>query len=179
HNTGPDGLAPNPPVHRALGAVLNLGRSLPFLVLMAAIIPFTRLVAGTTIGVWAAVVPMSVAGVPFFARLAENALRDVPAEATRVGRACGGTVLQVVRTAQVGEAVPGLIGAVTISTIAMIEYSAIAGSIGAGGVGYVAVAYGYQRFDGHAMVGAVVLLVLTVAVVQLVGDLLARRAAPG
>ncbi|GAA4963221.1 methionine ABC transporter permease [Kineococcus glutinatus] len=177
-NTGPGGLFPAPRAHTALSWVVNLGRSLPFLILMAAIIPVTRLLVGTTIGIPAAVVPMTVAGVPFFARLVENALRDVPVSVTEVARVSGGSPWQVVRRAQLHEAVPAIIGSATVNTIAMIEYSAIAGTIGAGGIGYVAVTYGYQRFDHSVMVATIVVLVATVAAVQFAGDRLARRATP-
>jgi ABC-type methionine transport system permease subunit len=165
-------------VNASLGWLVNLGRSLPFLILMAAIIPFTRLLTGTTIGIPAAIVPMVIAGTPFFARLVENSLRDVPHSATQVGRASGGSPWQIIRTVQLSEAWPAIIGNITINTIGMIEYSAIAGTIGAGGIGYVAVTYGYLRFDHTVMVATIVVLVVTVAVIQFVGDRLARRAAP-
>ncbi len=177
-NTGPGGLFPRRTIHGILSWIINIGRSLPFLVLMASIIPFTRLVAGTTIGIWAAVVPMVVAGTPFFARLLENSLRDVPPETTEVARASGGSNTQIIWTAQLNEAWPAMIGTITIGTIAMIEYSAIAGTIGAGGIGFLAVTYGYQRFDHNVMIATVVILILTVAIVQIVGDWLARRASP-
>lgn len=177
-NTGPGGLFPRRTIHGILSWIVNIGRSLPFLVLMAAIIPFTRIVAGTTIGIWAAVVPMVVAGTPFFARLLENSLRDVPPETTEVARASGGSNAQIIWTAQLNEAWPAMIGTITIGTIAMIEYSAIAGTIGAGGIGFLAVTYGYQRFDHNVMISTVIILILTVAIVQIVGDWLARRASP-
>lgn len=177
-NTGPGGLFPRRTTHGVLSWITNIGRSLPFLVLMAAIIPFTRLVAGTTIGIWAAVVPMVVAGTPFFARLVENSLRDVPPEVSEVAKASGGSNTQIIWSAQLKEAWPAMIGTITIATIAMIEYSAIAGTIGAGGIGFLAVTYGYQRFDQTVMISTVVVLILTVALVQIVGDWFARRASP-
>lgn len=177
-NTGPGGLVPNRAVHASLGWIVSLGRSLPFLVLMAAIIPFTRLVTGTNIGIPAAVVPMSIAGIAFFSRIVEHALRGVPSEYARVAVASGASTLQAVRTAQLSEAVPAILGGLTINTIAMIEYSAIAGTIGAGGIGYVAVTYGYQRFDHAVMLAAIVVLVATVVVVQLAGDRLVRWTTP-
>ena len=170
HNTGPHGLFPHPGVNGALSWVANLGRSLPYLVLMAAVIPFTKLLVGTTLGIRAAVVPMVLAGVPFFARLVQNAIREVPLEKTDIGRVTGGTTAQIIRTVQLNEAVPGLIAAFTVNLIAMIEYSAIAGAIGAGGLGYLAVNYGYQRFDATIMLVCVVLLVLAVQTIQFVGD---------
>ncbi|MBD8141867.1 ABC transporter permease [Frigoribacterium sp. CFBP 13605] len=178
HNLGPAGLVPNAPVHTVLSAVISIGRSLPFLILMASIVPFTRFVTGTNIGIAAAVVPMSIAGIAFFTRIVENSLRSVPSDRVRVATASGASRLQIVRTAQLSEALPGLIGGLTINTIAMIEYSAIAGTIGAGGIGYVAVTYGYQRFDHTVMIVTIVLLVATVAAVQQLGDLAVRATSP-
>lgn len=170
HNVSPLGLSPQPRLYAALSSVVNVGRSLPFLILMAAIIPFTRLVVGTSIGVSGAIVPMSVAGVPFFARLVQNALREVRADVTDMSTASGASPLQTVRSVQLSEAFPALIAAATLNTVAMIEYSAIAGSIGAGGIGNLAISYGYNRFDGNIMVATVLTLILTVQLVQFVGD---------
>ena len=176
-NSSVRGLRPHRRVNAVLGWVVNMGRSLPFLVLMAAIIPLTRLLTGTTIGIPAAVVPMVVAGIPFFARLVETALRELPEEATTaVGLVSGGSLLQIVGAVQLSEALPGLIAAVTLNVISMIEYSAIAGTIGAGGIGYLAVVYGYQRFDQHVMVATIVVLIGTIQLVQIVGDRLAAAA---
>jgi D-methionine transport system permease protein len=172
-NSSPRGLFPHRRVNGALSWVVNVGRSLPFLVLMAAIIPFTRLVTGTTIGIPAAVVPMVIAGIPFFARLVETALREVPEEAMAVGLVSGGSAAQIIGTVQLSEALPGLIAAMTLNVISMIEYSAIAGTIGAGGIGYLAVVYGYQRFDQHVMVATILVLIATIQVVQFGGDRLA------
>jgi ABC-type methionine transport system permease subunit len=173
-NTSPYGLLP----HRRLNAVLswfaNLGRSLPFLVLMAAIIPFTKLAVGTTIGVKAAIIPMSIAGVAFFARLVENAVRELPSEALDVGLASGGSPLQIVRTIQLAEALPAIVAGLGLNIIAMIEYSAIAGAIGAGGLGYLAVNYGYQQFDNNIMLSCIVLLVGLVQAVQFASDRIVR-----
>jgi D-methionine transport system permease protein len=177
-NLAPGGLFERRAAHTALSWVISVGRSLPFLILMAAIIPFTRLIVGTTIGIPAAVVPMSLAGIAFFTRIVENSLRSVPPELARVAKASGASNLQIIRTAQLSEAVPTLIGGLTINTIAMIEYSAIAGTIGAGGIGYVAITYGYQRFDNQVMVVTIIVLVVLVAFVQLLGDTLARLATP-
>ncbi|NQX11583.1 ABC transporter permease [Microbacteriaceae bacterium VKM Ac-2855] len=178
HNLAPGGLFENRAAHQTLSWVISVGRSLPFLILMASIMPFTRLITGTNIGIAAAVVPMSIAGIAFFTRIVENSLRSVPTSLLRVARASGASRLQVIRTAQLSEAVPQIIGGLTINTIAMIEYSAIAGTIGAGGIGYVAVTYGYQRFDNTVMLATIVILVATVAIVQLTGDALVRATTP-
>ncbi|WP_197381692.1 methionine ABC transporter permease [Mycolicibacterium mengxianglii] len=170
HNTSDLGLFPNPRVFSILNTIVNVGRSLPFLILMTAIIPVTRFIVGTTIGISAAIVPMTVAGVPFFARLVQNALREVRSDVTDMGQASGGSYVQVIRSVQLSEALPALAGALTVNTIAMIEYSAIAGSIGAGGVGNLAITYGYNRFDDNIMIATVISLIITIQIVQLIGD---------
>jgi ABC-type methionine transport system permease subunit len=170
HNLAPGGLFPRRRLHTVLSWIVSIGRSLPFLILMAAIVPFTRFITGTNIGIPAAVVPMSIAGIAFFTRIVENSLRGVPPELSQVAKASGASTIQVIRTAQLAEAVPSIIGGLTINTIAMIEYSAIAGSIGAGGIGYVAVTYGYQRFDNGVMLATIIVLVVLVACVQKIGD---------
>lgn len=178
HNLAPGGVFPRAGLHRAISWIVSIGRSLPFLILMAAIVPFTRFITGTNIGIPAAVVPMAIAGIAFFTRIVENSLRSVPASLARVARASGASPLQIIRTAQLGEAVPSIIGGLTINTIAMIEYSAIAGTIGAGGIGYVAVTYGYQRFDNNVMLATIIVLVTLVSCVQKLGDTLVRLTTP-
>ncbi|MEA4270882.1 methionine ABC transporter permease [Klebsiella pneumoniae] len=199
-NASPRGLFPHALLYRLLNWVVNMGRSLPFLVLMAAIIPFTYWLTGTTIGIPAAVVPMIAAGVPFFGRLVENALRELPAEVTAVGVVCGGSGGGLKCPAarpggggpggggggggggakkhpppQLSEAMPALVAAVTLNLVSMIEYSAIAGTIGAGGIGYLAVVYGYQRFDNHIMIATIVALIATIQLIQFLGDRLVNR----
>lgn len=178
HNLAPGGLFENPTLHTILSWIISIGRSLPFLILMAAIMPFTRFITGTNIGIAAAVVPMSLAGIAFFTRIVENSLRSVPPSVVKVARASGASRLQIIRTAQLNEAVPAILGGLTINIIAMIEYSTIAGTIGAGGIGYVAVTYGYQRFDQGVMLATIVILVATVAAVQFIGDVLVRFTTP-
>lgn len=169
-NTSPQGLTPNRAINITISWIANLGRSLPFLVLMAALIPVTFWAFGTTIGYQAAVIPMSVAGVAFFARITENAVREVPRELIDVGRAGGSTPRQIIFGIQVREAVPGLVAGFTLNLIAMIEYSAIAGAIGSGGVGYLAINYGYQRFDQHVMLACIAVLIALVQIIQFTGD---------
>lgn len=177
HNTAPDGLFPHPGIHLPLGWIVNLGRSLPFLILMAAIVPFTRLVAGTSIGVAGAIVPLSVGAIPFYARLVEATLREVPREVLEVAEVSGGSRWQTIWKVQAPEALPGIVSNLTIAVVGIIEYTAIAGAIGAGGIGYLALSYGYNRFDGNVMLATIVLLVLFVQVVQFTGDRLARAVA--
>lgn len=173
-NTSPQGLTPSRAIHISISWVANLGRSLPFLVLMASLVPATMAVFGTTIGYQAAIIPMSVAGVAFFARITENAVREVPRELLDVGRASGSSLWQTVLGIQVREAVPGLVAGLTLNLIAMIEYSAIAGAIGSGGIGYLAINYGYQRFDQHIMLACIAALIVIVQVVQFTGDRVVR-----
>lgn len=174
YNTSARGLFPQERTYGVLSWIVNMGRSLPFLVLMAAIIPLTKWVTGTTLGIAAAVVPMTIAGIPFFARLVQNTLNDLPRENMAVGLVTGSSPLQIIRQTQLREALPGLASAVTLNTISMIEYSAIAGTIGAGGIGFLAVTYGYQRFDMNVMLATIILLIITVQLVQFVGDRIAR-----
>ena len=169
-NTSPRGLAPQPRLNAVVSWIANLGRSLPFLVLMATIIPFTQLVVGTTIGIKAAIIPMSLAGIPFFARLVENAIREVPPEMLDVGVASGASRWQIIRSIQLTEALPGIIAGFTLNIVAMIEYSAIAGAIGAGGLGYLAVNDGYEQFDSTIMISCILLLILIVQIIQFSGD---------
>ncbi|MGA7507374.1 MAG: methionine ABC transporter permease [Erwinia billingiae] len=177
-NTSKRGLFPHAALNRSLSWIVNMGRSLPFLVLMAAIIPFTFWLTGTTIGIPAAVIPMIVAGTPFFARLVETALRELPADVTAVGLVSGGSTWQIIRRAQVSEALPAIVAAIVLNLISMIEYSAIAGTIGAGGIGYLAVVYGYQRFDNHIMIATILVLIATIQLIQFTGDRLVAALKP-
>ncbi|MGA7585768.1 MAG: methionine ABC transporter permease [Rouxiella badensis] len=169
-NTSKRGLFPHASLNHALSWLVNMGRSLPFLVLMAAIIPFTFWLTGTTIGTPAAVIPMIVAGTPFFARLVENALRELPADVTAVGLVSGDSTWQIITRAQISEALPAIVAGIVLNLISMIEYSAIAGTIGAGGIGYLAVVYGYQRFDNHIMIATIIVLIVTIQLIQFIGD---------
>lgn len=178
HNTSPrdSALFTNEKVYGVIDFVVNIGRSLPFLILMAFMIPLTRLVVGTSVGIQAAVIPMAVGGIPYFARLVENALRGLPDEVVRASVVAGASKWQAVNTSQLSEALPSLIGAGTIQVIGLIEFSAVAGAIGAGGLGNLALAFGYQAFDDNIMLATVITLIVLVQLVQLIGNLLARSA---
>ncbi len=169
------GLRPVPALKSSLGFVVNVGRSLPFIVLMIAIIPFTRLVVGTTIGTAAFVVPLTVGAVPFFARLVETALREVGADVVQAAQAMGASRATIVRKVLLPEALPGLIAGLTVTVVALIGYSAMAGTLGGGGLGDLAVRYGYQRFETLLMIVTVVLLLVIVQLLQSLGDRVARR----
>jgi D-methionine transport system permease protein len=169
------GLLSLPPVNRLLGAVVNVGRSLPFIILLIALMPFTRLIVGTTIESTAAIVPLTVGAIPFYARLVETALREVDRDVIAAARAMGASVREIVVKVLLREARPGLAAGLTVTVIALIGYSAMAGAIGGGGLGDVAVRYGYERFETGVMVATVVVLVVLVQLIQMLGDLVARR----
>ena len=168
------GIYQAPLLNRVVGAFVNLFRSIPFLILMVALIPFTRLVVGTTYGVWAAVVPLTIAATPFFARIAEVSLREVDHGLIEAAQAMGCRRWHVVWHVLLPEALPGIVGGFTITVVALINSSAMAGAIGAGGLGDIAYRYGYQRFDSQVMLTVIAMLVVLVAVIQLGGDRLAR-----
>ena len=163
-----------PALNRVLGAIVNLFRSIPFLILRVALLPFTRLVVGTTYGVWAAVVPLTIAATPFFARIAEVSLREVDHGLIEAAQAMGCRRWHIVWHVLLPEALPGIVGGFTITLVTLINSSAMAGAIGAGGLGDIAYRYGYQRFDSQIMLTVIVMLVALVAVIQLGGDRLAR-----
>ncbi|WP_268798518.1 methionine ABC transporter permease [Pseudomonas huanghezhanensis] len=173
--SGKGGIFEAPNVNRVLGAFVNIFRSVPFLILMVALTPFTRLIVGTTYGVWAAVVPLTIASTPFFARIAEVSLREVDHGLIEAAQAMGCRRWHIVWQVLLPEALPGIVGGFTITIVTMINSSAMAGAIGAGGLGDIAYRYGYQRFDTQVMLTVIVLLVILVAVIQLGGDRLALR----
>ena len=164
------GIYEAPAINRALGAFVNLFRSIPFLILMVALIPFTRLIVGTTYGVWAAVVPLTIAATPFFARIAEVSLREVDRGIIEACQAMGATTRQIVLGALLPEALPGLFAAVTVTAITLVSYAAMSGVIGGGGLGDLAIRFGYQRFQTDVMVVTVVMLLVLVQILQTVGD---------
>jgi D-methionine transport system permease protein len=164
-----------PVLNKALGVVVNITRSTPFIILMVAIIPFTRLVAGTSVGTYAAIVPLTVAITPFIARLSEAAMREVDAGLIEAALSVGATPLQIIRKVIVPEAMPGIVAALTISLVSLIGYSAMAGTVGGGGLGDLGIRFGYQRFMPEVMLVVVVILVGLVQGIQTLGDLLARK----
>ncbi|BCQ35051.1 MULTISPECIES: methionine ABC transporter permease [Erwiniaceae] len=173
--TDRNNLFANPLLNRLLGWVVNLFRSVPFLILMVALIPFTRMVVGTSYGVWAAVVPLTLAATPFFARIAEVSLREVDKGLVEAAQAMGFHRRHIIWHVLLPEARPGIVSGFTITLVTMINASAMAGAIGAGGLGDLAYRYGYQRFDSQVMLTVIVVLVALVTVLQLCGDRLSRR----
>jgi len=172
-----NGLLSMPKTNAVLGAIINLGRSLPFIVLLIALIPFTRLLIGTTLGSTAAVVPITIGAFPFFARLTENALDEVDYGRIEAILSMGGSVWHVIAKALLPEALPTLLAGITLTVVMLIGFSSMAGVIGGGGLGDLAIRYGYQRFNDQVMVGTVVILVVLVQGVQMSGDRLVRRLA--
>ncbi|CAI0708037.1 D-methionine transport system permease protein metI [Serratia entomophila] len=169
------GLYQRPGLQRVLGWLVNLFRSIPFLILMVALIPFTRLIVGTSYGVWAAVVPLTLAATPFFARIAEVSLREVDSGLVEAAQAMGCRRGHIIRHVLLPEALPGIVSGFTITLVTMINASAMAGAIGAGGLGDLAYRYGYQRFDTQVMLTVIVVLVALVTLLQFFGDRLSRR----
>ncbi len=164
----------SPVVHRILAAIVNIGRSIPFIILMVAVVPLTRVIVGTSIGTDAAIVPLILAAIPYTARLVESALLEVDGGVIEAVTTMGATPWQLVTKAYLPEAVPALIRAMTIMVITLISYSAMAGAIGGGGLGDLAIRYGYQRFRPDVTVSTVVVLVAMVQAVQFTGDRLSR-----
>ncbi|NGM20332.1 ABC transporter permease [Roseomonas stagni] len=175
HATAPGGLAPNAWLNRPLGLVVNATRSTPFIILMVAIVPFTRLVAGTSIGTGAAIVPLAIAATAFLARLFENALREVDPGVIEAARAMGATRMQIVAKVLVPEALPGLVAATTVALVSLVGFSAMAGAVGGGGLGDLGIRFGYQRFMPEVMATVVVILIVFVQALQSLGDWLVRR----
>jgi D-methionine transport system permease protein len=173
--TRPGQIQERPIFHRLLGLVINAGRSVPFIILMVALIPLTRLLVGTSIGTAAAIVPLSLGATPFVARLVEGALMEVPAGLVEAARAMGARPGQIVRKVLLPEALPGILNAATITLVTLVSYSAMAGVVGGGGLGDVGIRYGYQRFDAGVMAAVVVILILLVQTIQFFGDRLVRR----
>lgn len=174
-NTSEYGIYPSKSINQSLGWLVNMTRSVPFLILMVALIPLTRLIVGTSYGVWAAVVPLTIAATPFFARIAEVSLREVDQGLIEAAQAMGCNRKQIVWYVLLPEALPGIVAGFTVTLVTMINSSAIAGAIGAGGLGDIAYRYGYQRFDMQIMLAVIVVLIILVMLVQLAGDTLANQ----
>ncbi|CAL8973094.1 methionine ABC transporter permease MetI [Rhodoplanes serenus] len=165
-----------PLVNRVLGTIVNAARSTPFIILVVAIIPFTRLLAGTSIGTTAAIVPLTVAATPFIARIVEAAIREVDHGLVEAAKAMGATPLQIVRKVLLPEALPGLTLGLTLTVVSLIGHSAMVGAVGGGGLGDLGIRFGYQRFMPDVMLVVVVVLIVLVQAVQSAGEALARRA---
>jgi D-methionine transport system permease protein len=168
-------LLSRPLVNRVLGVVVNAARSVPFIILVVAIIPFTRMIAGTSIGTSAAIVPLSIAAVPFIARLIENAIREVDSGLIEAARAMGATPLQIIRKVLIPEALPSITLGLTLAVVSLIGYSAMVGAVGGEGLGDLGIRYGYQRFMPDVMAVVVVILIVLVQLVQSIGEWIAAK----
>ncbi|QDD87944.1 methionine ABC transporter permease [Pseudomonas oryzihabitans] len=173
--TGRGAIFAAPTLNRVLGTVINAFRATPFIILLVALIPLTRLITGTTIGVWAAVVPITLSATPFFARIAEVSLREVGGGVIEAAQALGCERRHIVFNVLLPEALPGIIGGFTVTLVAMIGASAMAGAIGAGGLGDLAIRYGYQRYDTQVMAVVIAILVVLVCGIQFIGDRYVRH----
>lgn len=169
------GILQNRLVYVVLGSIVSVIRALPFIILLVAILPFTRLVVGTSIGVWAAIVPLTVMVAPYIGRLVENSLLEVPRGIVEAAKAMGASPWQILTRFLLPEARGSLILVLTIASIGLIDATAMAGTIGAGGIGDLALSYGYQRYDWFAMLVTCVMLVVIVLSIQAIGNRLARR----
>ena len=169
------GVLANPLLNRVLGTTVNAVRSTPFIILLVAIIPFTRLLTGSSIGTMAAVVPLTIAAAPFFARLIETALHEVDHGLVEAAQSMGASTRQIVLKVLLPEAWPGIVAALTITLVSLTGYSAMAGAIGGGGLGDLGIRYGYQRFLPEVMLAVVLVLIVFVQAVQSLGDWAVRR----
>ncbi|MFD7445578.1 methionine ABC transporter permease [Streptomyces sp. NPDC059909] len=177
--TDKGGLLRNTAVNKVVGVIVNIGRSLPFIILLIALIPFTTAVVGTFIGPTAMIVPLAVGAIPFFARLVETAIREVDHGLVEAVQSMGGSIPTIIRKVLLPQALPSIVAAITTTVIVLVGYSAMAGAVGGEGLGSKAVTYGFQRFETQFMLITVVILIAIVTAVQLIGDgvvrLLARR----
>lgn len=168
--TDKGGIAQNLWVNRLLAAIINGFRSVPFIILLVALIPLTRLIVGTSIGMWAAIVPLAIAATPYYARIAEVSLREVDHGLIEAVRAMGGNRWTIIREVLVPEALPGIVAGFTVTLVTLVGASAMAGAIGAGGLGDLAIRYGYQRFETTIMIAVVAVLIVLVCGIQWLGD---------
>ncbi|PGS46596.1 methionine ABC transporter permease [Bacillus sp. AFS041924] len=165
----------NKSVKSILGFIINMVRSIPFIILLVALLPITNLITGSTIGPTAASVSLSVAGIPFFARIVETSLRETNKGIIEAAVAVGATPWMIIKDVLLSEARPGIIQGITLTTISLIGYSAMAGIIGGGGIGDLAIRFGYYRYDNTVMLTTIVVLICLVQLIQLAGDLIARK----
>ena len=173
--TQPHGIRPNRAVNRVLDWIINIGRSLPFIILMVSIMDFTKLIVGTKIGVKGAIVPLVISAAPFIARMVETSLSEVDAGVVEAAQAMGASTLQIVRKVYLPEALPSLVLGGAISVITILAYTAIAGAVGAGGLGDLAIRYGYQRRVPSMLWATVIFIIVLVQLIQLVFNRLSKR----
>lgn len=172
--TRPGQIIENRALYRSLSALVNIFRAIPFIILLVWMIPFTRAIVGTSIGLWAAIVPLTIGAAPFIARMVENTLLELPTGLIEASRAMGATPMQIIKKVLLPEAMPGLINAATITFITLVGYSAMGGAVGAGGLGQIGIQYGYIGYNATVMNTVLVLLVVMVYLIQFCGDRISR-----
>ena len=170
-----DGLRPNKIIYKVLDVIINILRSFPFIILMVFIIPLTRAIVGTSIGKEAAIVPLTFAAAPFVARIIESSLREVDKGVIEAAKSFGASDFQIIFKVMLKEAVPSIVSGLTLTIISIIGYSAMAGTVGGGGLGYLAVSYGYQRFQKDVMIVTVIILIIIVQALQMLGNYLYKK----
>ena len=170
-----DGLRPNKIIYKVLDVIINILRSFPFIILMVFIIPLTRAIVGTSIGKEAAIVPLTFAAAPFVARIIESSLREVDKGVIEAAKSFGASDFQIIFKVMLKGAVPSIVSGLTLTIISIIGYSAMAGTVGGGGLGYLAVSYGYQRFQKDVMIVTVIILIIIVQALQMLGNYLYKK----
>jgi D-methionine transport system permease protein len=173
--TRKDGILAAPLFNKGLGLIINILRSIPFIILIVALIPLTRWVMGSSIGTIAAIMPLTIGAIPFVARMVENALVEVSGGLIEAGHAMGASPWQIIAKILIPEARPGIINGITVMLVTLVGYSAMAGAVGGGGLGNLAINYGYLRFNTTIMIITIVVLLLLVQIIQYIGDWLSRR----
>ncbi len=170
------GILSCPVLNKPLAFAVNMVRSVPFIILMVAIIPITRAIAGTSIGTTAAIVPLTIAAIPYTARMVETSIREIPGGLIEAAESMGATPFQIIWKVYIPEALPSLIETMTVVIVTLIGSSAMAGTIGGGGLGDLAIRYGYQRFQADVMIATIVVLIIIVQAIQFIGNTLSRKA---
>lgn len=173
--TDSNGLRPNKKLNDVLGGIINTVRSFPFIILMVAIIPLTRFIVGKAIGVNASLVPLTIGAAPFIARVIESALKEVDKGLIEAAKSFGASDFQIIFKVMIKEAMPSIVSGITLSTISILGYTAMAGAVGAGGLGVVALTYGYQKFDTSVMLYTVLILIVIVQLIQCIGNLAYKK----
>lgn len=172
--TRPGQISANKPTYSIISALVNVFRAIPFIILLVWMIPFTRMIVGTSIGLQAAIVPLTVGAAPFIARMVENTLLEIPQGLIEASRSMGATPMQIIKKVLLPESLPGLINAATITLITLVGYSAMGGAVGAGGLGQIGYQYGYVGYNATVMNTVIVLLVILVFIIQFIGDRLVK-----
>ena len=173
--TEKNGILVCPVLYKPLAFAINMVRSIPFIILMVAIIPFTRMVAGTSIGTTAAIVPLTIAAIPYTARMVETSIREIPFGLIEAAESMGASPYQIIKKVLIPEALPSIIENMTVVIVSLIGSSAMAGTIGGGGLGDLAIRYGYQRFQADVMIATIIVLIIIVQLIQFIGSTWSRK----